>query len=207
MIEVSVKDQSGSDVSKMSLNEENLGGSVRRKLLKQAVLMYEANQRQGTACSKRKSDKAGSTRKLYRQKGTGRARAGMLRSPTRRGGGKAFGPEPRDYSYDIGRKSRQMARKSALLSKFQADKVVVLDSLEMTDHKTKSTMKLLKGLGLVGTVTFVPNAYNSNLHLSARNLPGVMVKPLPELSAYDLLRPKVVVIERAAVESLMGMSK
>jgi large subunit ribosomal protein L4 len=207
MIEVTVKDTSASDVSKMTLNEENLGGSVRKKLLKMAVLMYEANQRQGTACTKRKSDKAGSTRKLYRQKGTGRARAGMLRSPTRRGGGKAFGPEPRDYSYDIGKKSRLMARKSALLSKLQSDKLMVLESLEITDNKTKSAVKLVKSLGLIGTVTFVPTAYNEKLHLAARNLPGVMVKPLPELSAYDLLRPKTVVIERAAVESLMGTSK
>ena len=207
MIEVSVKDKTGNDVAKLTVNEESLGSSVRRKLLKQAVLMYEANKRQGTACTKRKSDKAGSTRKLYRQKGTGRARAGMLRSPTRRGGGKAFGPEPRDYSYDIGRKSRQVARKSALLAKLQDNKVMVLDSLELADHKTKSARKLLTDLGLKGTVTFVPNSYNSNLHLAARNLPGIQVKPVPELSAYDLLRPRMLVIERAAIESLVGMSK
>jgi large subunit ribosomal protein L4 len=206
MIEVSVKDRTGSDVGKMTVNEEDLGGQVRRKLLKQAVMMYEANQRQGTACSKRKSDKAGSTRKLYRQKGTGRARAGMLRSPTRRGGGKAFGPEPRDYSYDIGQKPRQIARKSALLAKLQDKKVMVLESLEMTDHKTKSAAKLVKDLGLSGTVTFVPREYNSNLYLAARNLPGVEVKPLGELSAYDVLRPRVLVIERAAIESLAGKS-
>ncbi len=204
MIEVSVKDKAGSDVSKMTLNEEHLGGEVRRRLLKQAVLMYEANRRQGTVCTKRRSDKAGSTRKLFRQKGTGRARAGMIRTPVRKGGGKAFGPEPRDYGYDIGRKSRQVARKSALLAKLQDNKVVVLDSLELGDHKTKSAQKLLSDLGLRGTVTFVPNVYNSNLYLASRNLPGVLVKPVGELSAYDLLRPRVVVIEQAAVESLMG---
>jgi large subunit ribosomal protein L4 len=207
MIEVIVKNMTGSDVSTLNVNEDNLGSTVRRKLLKQAVLMYEANKRQGTACTKRKSDKAGSTRKLYRQKGTGRARAGMLRSPTRRGGGKAFGPEPRDYSYDIGRKSRQLARMSALLAKLQAKKVLVLDSLALADHKTKSARKLLTDLGLRGTVTFVPNAYDSNLHLAARNLPGIQVKPLGELSAYDLLRPRTVVIEQAAIESLVGKSK
>jgi large subunit ribosomal protein L4 len=207
MIEVSVRDKSGSDVAKMTLEEESLGGPVHRKLLKQAVLMYEANRRQGNACTKRKSDKAGSTRKLYRQKGTGRARAGMLRSPTRRGGGKAFGPEPRDYSYDIGRKSRQVARRSALLSRLLDNKAMVLDSLEIADHKTKTAVKLLGDLGLKGTVTFVPKEYNSNLHLAARNVPGMAVKPLPELSAYDLLRPKMVVIERGAVESLIGKSK
>ena len=207
MIEVSVKDRTGSDVSTMTLSEESLGGEVRRKLLKQAVLMYEANRRQGTACTKRRSDKAGSTRKLFRQKGTGRARAGMLRTPTRRGGGKAFGPEPRDYSYDIGRKSRQVARKSALLAKLKDNKVVVVDSLELSDHRTKSAVKLLSDLGLKCTVTFVPNAYNSNLHLASRNLPGILVKPVGELSAYDLLRPRVVVIEQSAVESLVGTSK
>ena len=184
MIEVSVKDKSGSDVGKMTLNEEDLGGEVRHKLLKQAVLMYEANRRQGTACSKRKSDKAGSTRKLYRQKGTGRARAGMLRSPT-----------------------RQVARRSALLAKFQDNEVLVLDSLELADHKTKSAVKLLGDLGLKGTVTFVPNAYNTNLHRAARNVPGIEVKPVAELSAYDLLRPRTVVIERTAIETLVGKSQ
>ena len=204
MIEVSVKDKTGADVATLTLDEETLGSQVRRKLLKQAVLMYEANRRQGTVGTKRKSDKAGSTRKLFRQKGTGRARAGMLRSPTRRGGGKAFGPEPRDYSYDIGRKARQVARRSALLAKLQDDKVIVLDTLELADHKTKSAVKLVHDLGLRGTVTFVPNGYTPNLRLAVRNLPGVEVKPLGELSAYDLLRPRTVVIERAAVESLVG---
>jgi len=204
MIELAVKDNNGTDVAKVTVNETDLGGKVRLKLLKQAVLMYEANQRQGTASTKRRSDKAGSTRKLYRQKGTGRARVGMLRSPTRRGGGKAFGPEPRDYSYDIGKKSRNLARKSALLAKIKDSQVLVLERFELAEGKTKSAVKLLADLGVSGTVTLVPEGYNRNLYLAARNLPGVEVKPVPELSAYHLLRPATVIIERAALETLTG---
>jgi len=204
MIELSVKDNTGTDVGKVTVDEKDLGGKVRLPLLKQAVLMYEANRRQGSVKTKRRHDKAGSTRKLYRQKGTGRARAGMLRSPTRRGGSKAFGPEPRDYSYDIGRKSRNLARRNALLAKIKDNEVILLDKLELADPRTKSAAKLLKDLGLNGTVTFVPNTYNGNLYLAARNLPGVETKPVSELSAYDLLRPRVVVIEQAALESLTG---
>ena len=204
MIELSVKDNAGNDVGKVAVDEKALGGKVRLRLLKQAVLMYEANRRHGTAKTKRKREKAGGNQKLYRQKGTGRARVGRLRSPTRRGGGKAFGPEPRDYSYDIGRKSRNLARRNALLAKIKDNEVVLLDKLELTDPRTKSATKLLKDLGLRSTVTFVPNVYNANLYLAARNLPGVETKPVSELSAYDLLRPRVVVIEQAALESLAG---
>ena len=207
MIELSVKDNTGNDVGTVTVNEDNLGGKVRLKLLKQAVLMYEANRRQGTVKTKRRSEKSGATRKLFRQKGTGRARMGALRSPVRRGGGKAFGPEPRDYSYDIGRKSRQLARKSALLAKLKDNEVLILETLVLSDGKTRTVVKLLDDLGLAGTVTFVPNTYNPNLHLAARNIPGVEVKPVPELSAHDLLRPKVVVLEHSALDSMTEQSK
>ena len=207
MIELAVKDNTGNDVGTVTVNEDSLGGKVRLKLLKQAVLMYEANRRQGTVKTKRRSEKSGSTRKLFRQKGTGRARMGALRSPVRRGGGKAFGPEPRDYSYDIGRKSRQLARKSALLAKLKDNEVLILETLVLSDGKTRTVVKLLDDLGLAGTVTFVPNTYNPNLRLAARNIPGIEVKPVPELSPHDLLRPKVVVLEHSALDSITEQSK
>ena len=207
MIELSLTNSTGSELSKVQVDESRLGDKVNLKLLKQVVLMYEANQRQGTVKTKRRSEQAGSTRKLYRQKGTGRARAGMLRTPTRRGGGKAFGPEPRDFSYSMPRKARQLARRSALLAKLQDHEVLLVDSLQLEGLKTKGAIKLLAGLGVSGTATLVPNQYSPNLYLATRNLPGVTVKPVAELSAYDLLKPKVVVMEQAALENLMGQNQ
>ncbi|HUU42157.1 MAG TPA: 50S ribosomal protein L4, partial [Planctomycetota bacterium] len=146
MIEVPVLDQNGAQTATVKLDEQKLGGKVRMKLLKEAVIMYEANRRQGTVKTKSKSEVAGSTRKLYRQKGTGHARMGMNRSPARRGGGRPFGPRPRDFGWKMPKKQRQLATRSALLAKVNDAEVKGVETLDVDEIRTRRVVELLKGL-------------------------------------------------------------
>jgi large subunit ribosomal protein L4 len=202
MIELQVYTQSGQEAGTVQLNPESLGGRVHKKLLKQAADMYMANLRQGTVCTKQRSDVAGSTRKLYPQKHTGNARAGMIRTPSRRGGGRAFGPKPRDFGWQMPKKARQLATRSAILSKFQDRQVKVVDSFAFEAVKTKQVAALLAALKLKGTCLFVSADYNKNLVLSARNLPNATVSVAAELNALDVLRCRWLVVEKAAVERM-----
>ena len=143
MIELQVYDKAGAETSSVKVDEEKLGGKIHLKLLHQAVVMYRANLRQGTASTKNRSQIVGSTRKLYRQKGTGHARAGSAKSPIRRGGGVAFGPKRRDFGYHMPKKALQLATRSALLGKLNDSQVKVVDSLSVDEVKTKQVAELL----------------------------------------------------------------
>jgi len=188
----------------MKVDESRLVGSGKRhmKLLKQAVMMYEANRRQGTAKTKSKNEVAGSTRKLYRQKGTGNARMGMNRSPSRRGGGVVFGPKPRDFGWQMPKKARRVATRSALLAKLRDGEVKVVDSLACEEIKTKQVIALLGALKLEGSCLLVSAEYNRELVLSARNLSKVSVSEAAGLNAYEILKHRWVVVERRALEHL-----
>src|SRR5262245_56275276 len=153
--------------------------------------MHLANQRAGTHSTKRRGEVAGSTKKLFRQKGTGNARVGPRRTNKRRGGGTAKGPKPRDYEYHLPKKAVRAATRMALLSKFQDPEAVILDVLSVGEIKTKQVAGLLKAIKLDWLTCLIgTTGYDQVLYKSARNIPGVQVAPVSQWNVYDLLRPK-----------------
>ena len=167
------------------------------------VKQYLANQRQGTHKVKVKGEISGSTRKIKRQKGTGTARAGSVKSPTMRGGGTMFGPEPRDYSFKLNKKVKQLARKSALSSKATANLIKVLEDQKIETPKTKDFVSILDSFSLsVEKTLFVINEPNKNVFLSARNIPNAKVVTVDELTTYDLVHADHLVFFESAVETL-----
>jgi len=194
----------GEDKGQLSIQAARLDSRVRRRLLKEAVLMYAANRRVGTHSTKTRGQVAGSNKKPWRQKGTGRARAGSRKSPIWRGGGVVFGPHPRDYSYTIDRKQRRLSVRSALLSKLRDGQVIILDGLELKSPKTKPVERALRAIGVKGSCLIGTPSHDKNLVLSARNIPGVLVSPVREFNALDVLKVKTVVLTREAFEVLSG---
>jgi large subunit ribosomal protein L4 len=203
MLTLNVYDRQGSTVGTVDVDPAEFGGEVNKQLLHDVVLMHLANQRAGTHCTKRRGEVAGSTKKLFRQKGTGNARVGPRRTNKRRGGGTAKGPKPRDYEYHLPRKAVRAATRMAILSKFQDQEALVLDELAVTEIKTKQVAGLLKALKLDGTTCLLGIAdYDKNLYLSARNIPEVEVMPASQFNAYTVLRQKRLVLTRAALDQL-----
>jgi large subunit ribosomal protein L4 len=165
--------------------------------------MYQANQRQGTHRTKDRSDVAGTTKKMYRQKGTGNARAGSRRAPQRRGGYHVFALRPRDYSYRLPKKAVQAATRMAIAKKLQAEQVVVIDELVMTAPKTKEMAAILKALNLQGTSTLVATAeLDANVYKSARNIDRVTISPVAELNALAILTPQRLLVTKAALDAI-----
>src|SRR5512138_2441472 len=148
MIEVPVYNQDGQKVETMQVDEQLLGGEVNKSLLKQAIVMYHANQRQGTAKTKGRGEVAGSTRKLYKQKGTGNARTGGIRNPIKKGGGHAKQTLPTEWRQAMPVKARRLARNSAILAKIQSNEIRVVDKLALPEVKTKQVAKVFKALGI-----------------------------------------------------------
>ena len=178
---------------------------MNRQLLHDAVVMYAANRRLGTVQTKSRGMVKGSTKKLFRQKGTGRARAGNARTPVRRGGGHAFGKKLRDYSYRLPRKAVRTATKMALLSKFQDGQAVVLSDWKCDAPKTKHVAAALKSLGVGGSsVLIATHGVDQSVYKSARNISGVQVLPVSDLNAYTLLRHRSFVVTVSAMDSLLG---
>lgn len=164
------------------------------------VKQYLANQRQGTHASKHRGIVSGSTRKIKRQKGTGGARAGSIKSPVFVGGGRIFGPEPRDYSFKLNRKVKQLARKSALSYKAKAESITVMEDLVMDTPKTKEFVSLLNNLNLSGKkVLVVTGEQNDTVYRSARNLPKTKVLPANQLHTYHIMNSDVVVLAEGAL--------
>lgn len=208
MISVPVHNQSGAEVGKYEFDPGELAPGVNTVLLHDAVVMYEANRRVGTVKTKSRGEVAGSTRKLYRQKGTGRARAGNVRTPVRRGGGHAFGKRPIDWSYRLPKKAVRLATRMALLSKFLDNEVTVLDDLAVDEPKTKVIAGLLKALGLSdeGCLLTIEN-HDTNVWKSSRNLPNLRVAAAAGLNAYDLLHQKRLVVTKQALDRLRGVAQ
>src|SRR5207247_7842741 len=148
MIDVPVFNQSGEKVSTFNVDEQKLGGEVRQNLLKQALVMYHANQRQGTVRTQARGEVEGSTRKMFRQKGTGNARTGGIRNPIKKGGGHAKQKRPKDWRQGMPKKMRRLARDSAILSKIQSNEIRVVDEIKLPQPKTKEVAKILKALGI-----------------------------------------------------------
>lgn len=207
MISVSIRDMSGSESGTYEFDSADLADGINRQLLHDAVVMYEANRRVGAVQTKSRGMVQGSTRKLYRQKGTGRARAGNVRTPVRRGGGHAFGKKPRDYSYRMPRKSLQLAMRMALLSKFQDGQAILLSQWDCSEPKTRVVAQSLRSLGVAGgSVLLTTDCVDGNLWRSARNIEGVRVMPAGDLNAWDLLRHRNLVVTVAAMDQLLGRS-
>lgn len=191
---------SGEPGDARELPEDLFDGVVNEAVLHQVVKAYLANQRQGTASTKTRSEVAGSTRKVWRQKGTGRARQGSIRAPHWRGGGIAFGPRPRDYNQEVPRKVKALARRSAFNARALREEIAVIERFDVDAPRTKVIVDLLRKLGAAEKkVLILTSGINSNVYLSARNLQGVAVLPFHEVSAYDLMTANEVVIEADAL--------
>lgn len=198
------KSVDGSELPALTLPAEVLDRRVRPQLIKDAVVAYRANRRQGTHSTLTRAEVAGSTRKLWRQKGTGRARAGSIKNPVWRGGGTIFGPRPRDYSRGINRKQRRLALRSALFAKFTAGEVVVVDELGLEAPRTRRMAKLLEALGVEGRCLIGTATVDRNAVLSVRNIPGVRILPVSDFNAEEVLVAESIVLTRDAFEKLRG---
>jgi len=181
-----------------------LGGCIRYPLLKQAIVMYHANQRVGTVKTRGRGVVAGSTKKIYRQKGTGYARAGTRRTGKRVGGGMTFAKTPRDFSQRMPRKQRQLARDSAVLAKLRGNKVLVVDGLTFDKPRTKDFAGVLKNLKIDRSCVVATNGYNDSIHKSARNSQKVAVLPVADLNAADILNHQQMLFTKDALVSFMN---
>jgi len=171
-------------------------------------VMYQANQRQGTFRTKNRGEVAGSTKKMYRQKGTGNARAGSRRSGIRRGGGHIFAKRPRDFSYRLNKKAIRKATRMAIASRIQDDEVLILDELSFSEPKTRDMASIIKALGLEGQTALVATeAYDINIYKSAKNIGSVTVSPVSDLNALMLLTPRKVILTKAAADALRERAK
>ena len=189
----------------LEFDEKIFGEEVKKALLKEAVLMYEARKRQGTHSTKTRSDCSGSGRKLWRQKGTGRARVGAARAPHWKGGGTVFGPHPRDYGYAIPKKAKRKATDSAWLAKFQDREVLVVEDFALDLPKTSAVFDVLSTLGVVKNKTIIgtSNERDDVLLKSARNIPRTSVEVVSRLNAYSLLYNNKVVLTKKAFNELI----
>lgn len=216
-ITIPVVDKAGNAKGTVEIDPADFGGKISKQLMHDVVLMYLANQRAGTHHTLRRGQVAGSTKKLFRQKGTGNARAGTKRTNKRRGGGTAKGPKPRDYEYHLPKKAVKAATRMAILSKFRDNQAVIVDELTLAAPKTKEIVGVLKAIKigkktteagekditlfdttvLIGTDKLDPNVYKS-----ARNIEGVKVLPASEFNCYTVLKQKRLVLTQAALDAL-----
>jgi len=204
MIEVPVFNMNGQQVETIQVDEQKLGGEVRPALLKQALVMYHANRRQGTARTKTRGEVEGSTRKIYRQKGTGNARMGPIRQPVRKGGGTARQKLPRDFRQDMPRKARRLARNCALLAKLQSNDVRVIDRLVIDEPKTRAVARAFKALGIDRSCLMALDQRDETLQRCARNIDRTTLTRVEKLNAWDILRHRTLVVSKAGLEQLLA---
>ena len=208
MISVAIQDKAGKEVGKYEFEATELAGGINRQLLHDVVVMYEANKRIGSSKTKTRGEVRGSTAKLYRQKGTGRARAGSSRTPVRRGGGHTFAKRPKDWSYRLPKKAVKLATRMAILSKFEDEQVTLIDELAMEVPKTKEVTSVLKALGLSETSCLLTiDQHDPVVWKSARNIEKVQVSPAADVNAYDILHQRQMVLTKSALDRLLGRSE
>jgi large subunit ribosomal protein L4 len=206
MVKVKVKNIHCDDVSEMDLPEEIFDYPLKEHLIYEAVKNFRANQRRGTASTKTRGKVSGSGRKLWRQKGTGRARIGSIRSPLWRSGGTVFGPQPRDYSLKMPRKARRNALKSVLSDKMRNQRIWVIDDISLDSGKTRDTVSLLKKFDF-DKLLIVDRKENSKLILSTRNIPHVKTIDFSEINIYDSLNYNYIMFSVDAVKQLVEVLK
>jgi len=201
MVSLPVYDRTGQQVGTYEIDPAELAPRISKQLLHDAVVMYQANRRQGTSQTKGRGDVAGTTRKMYRQKGTGNARAGSRRTPIRRGGGHTFAKRPRDYSYRLPKKALRLATRMALAARIADREVTLIDELSFAAPKTRDMAAILKALHMTGKRLLVTTAgYDANVYKSIRNLADVAVLPVSDLNALEVLRPKALLMTKAALD-------
>jgi len=204
---LAVYNTDGQEVESLKVDEAVFGGSVRYPLLKQAIVMYHANKRVGTAANKGRSMVAGSGRKLFRQKGTGNARVGNIRTGKRVGGGVTFAKSPRDFGKRMPKKQRRLARDSAILAKLLSNNVVVVDGLTFERPKTKDFKGVLNNLKIERSCLVTINSADVNLYKSAKNVPKVAVMPVSELNAGDICKYRKMLFTKEAFLSVLNRDK
>jgi large subunit ribosomal protein L4 len=204
MIELTVYNTDGKEVDSLKVDESALGGVVRYPLLKQAIVMYNVNKRVGTAATKNRSLVTGSTRKIYRQKGTGFARAGTRRTGKRVGGGVTFEKVARDFGKSMPKKQRRLARDSAILVKLLGNDVVVVDTLSFEKPRTKDFVRVLGNLKIDRSCLVAIGDYDRNIYMSARNVPKVAVMPVAELNAGDICGHRKMLFTKEAFLSVLN---
>lgn len=207
MIHLAVYNVDGQEIGDLKVDETALGGSVRHALIKQAIVMYHANKRAGTASTKSRSMVAGSDRKLFRQKGTGNARVGNIRTGKRRGGSMTFAKSPRDFRKRMPQKQRRLARDSAILAKLLNKNVVVVDGLKFDQPKTKHLMSVLTNLKIDRSCLVTMDSVDENILKSARNVPKVIVMPVSELNAFEICSYRKMLFTKDALLSVLGEDK
>ncbi len=201
MSKVSVYNMEGKQVGDMELNDAVFGVKVNEHLVHMAVLSQLANNRQGTQSAKTRSEVSGGGRKPWKQKGTGHARQGSTRAPQWTGGGVVFAPKPRDYSFKLNKKEKQLALKSALTSRVQENKFIVVDAIKLDEIKTKKFAEALNSLN-VKKALVVLNENDKNVVMSARNIPTVKTALTNTINVFDILKYDTVVIDKAAVATI-----
>jgi large subunit ribosomal protein L4 len=198
MLTVTVYNESGQQVGSEQIDPALLGGKVNASLLKQAAVMYLANQRQGNVAQKTRGEVEGSTRKIYKQKGTGRARMGPVRQPVRRGGGRAFPRKQRDFRKEMPAQMRRLARNNAVLSKIENNSLFIVDGLKFDQPTTKRFASMLKAVKAESGCLLATHGRDENLYRSGRNIPATRVIDVAELNAHDILKARRIGFTREA---------
>jgi large subunit ribosomal protein L4 len=206
-MKLTVKDTKGNNQGEFEVTFPLIEDGAGTQAVHDAVVAYAAAQRMGTACTKNVGEVAGTNKKPWRQKGTGRARAGSFQSPLWRGGGVVFGPKPRDFTKKISRNTRQLALRKALTERLRAGDVLLVDDLKLASPKTKEFLGVVAALGLKGTALFVSPAADKNLTLAARNVDNVALRTSETLNTYDVLRSDKLVFTRGAFEQIEARLK
>lgn len=208
MASLPIYDRAGQQVGQYEIEPTDLADRVNKQLLHDAVVMYQANQRQGTFKSKTRAEVAGSTKKMYRQKGTGNARAGSRRSGVRRGGGHIFAKRPREFRFALPRKALQLATRMAVASKLIDNQVVVIDELKLAAPKTQEMAGILKALKIDGRSLLVAtDVRDQNVYLSVRNIERVDVSPVADLNAFSVLLPEKLLLTKAALDAIRARTR
>ena len=207
MLQIPVYDAQGKATGSVEIDPAVLGGRVRARLLKQAVVMYQANARQNTSATRSRGMVIGSTRKLYRQKGTGNARMGTRRTNIRRGGGVAFAKGAQDYSQGMNKKMRRLARNNAVLAKVECADVMIVEGLGFDRPSTKRFAAVLQAVGADRGALVATGEPDRGMFLSGRNIPKVDIRAIGDVNAYDVLRRSKVILTRSAFEALAAGSK
>ena len=203
MATLSILNESGDEVGQYEIDSDAVADRISKQLLHDAVVMYEANARQGSHSAKTRGQVSGTNKKMYRQKGTGHARAGSKRPNVRRGGGVARTIKPRDYSYRLPKKALRRATRMAIRSKIDDGEMLVIDQLSFDAPKTSRLASVLKAVGLDATTTLVATAETeSALYKSGRNLQGVDVQPVRQQNAFSVLRPQRMLVTKAALDKI-----
>lgn len=195
---------SGDKTGEVEVDPEVFGPEADPALMHRVIVSYEANKRQGSACTKNRGERAGSGRKPWAQKHTGRARAGSIRSPLWRKGGVTFGPKPRDFRMKLSRKEKDVALRGALRGKMQDSEIKIIENLDVPEAKTRLVAAFLKKAGIAGSVMFVSKDRNKQWLKASRNISSVATMPSTELNAYSVLRARQIVVERSVLDEWTG---